>query len=154
MFNNFFLFSNEQNKFDFLPYDMDSILEYDFINGEYSDWADVNVFRWGNFSKRSNRPIPYAPLCFRILKVREFRDMYIRHLRNILSIIFKPNGILFDRISSLKEYLTPFIVADSNFIMNDPIQSLSSFLITSENILQYVARRYHTAVKQIAIFKE
>ncbi len=58
MYNNYFLFNNPQTqKFEFLPYDYDFCLDRDAPSGEYNDWADVNVYRWGNFSRHRSRGI-------------------------------------------------------------------------------------------------
>lgn len=152
MNNNVYLYNEKLNqKFEFWPYDYDSTYEYDrFITGEYDDWAKIDIYRWGNFSKRQGRSIPYAPLALRTLNVKEFKERLTRYFHVILSRIFNPyQGPLIPRINELKRYLSSFVNSDYHFIMHDPVRSVNTFRATIHKIKQYIKRRYDNAMKQL-----
>lgn len=68
--------------------------------------------------------------------------------------IFNPFGVLIQRIDALRDYLAPFVSADSHFIMNDPVQSVETFRMTIDRIKKYIGRRYHNAMNQLRNFNE
>jgi spore coat protein CotH len=149
MSNNMYLY-NDDAMFETIPYDYDATFEYDaMITGEYTDWADVNIYKWGNFSKRSSRSITYAPLTLRTLQVKEWRDLYTRWFHVFLQKVFRPDGILVDRIKALRDYLLPFVGRDGHFVLSDPVRNQDTFRVVIDQIIKYIGRRHATAIKQL-----
>ncbi len=147
--NNFYLYENPtDNRFYYIPFDLDNTLGIDFFG---VDWADRDVYKWYNENE-------HRPLTERILKVPAFREEYTRIMDRLLKDEFSPT-ILHARIDKLKsmiqsaaerdEYRTydyGFTIDHFNESFDNP---LDEFGHVRYGLKEFIARRHSRALSQL-----
>ncbi len=146
--NNFYLYENPMdNKFYYIPFDLDNTLGVDFFN---KDWAEVDIYEWYNKSE-------HRPLTERIMAVPSFRAEYTRIMDRLLSQHFSPEA-LNPRINELKVQIQDaaerdtYRTLDYGFTIDDFNKSFTDRLDQFQvryGLKEFIARRYETAIAQL-----
>ncbi len=103
--NNFFLYHNlENDRFDFVSYDVDNTCGVDWVG---QDWAVRDVFNWGPDDTSQKRP-----LGDRLLAIPEYKHLFVKYLDTITTTLTKPE-IINQRIDSLKSLVTSSVLNDT-----------------------------------------
>ncbi|MFY0605835.1 MAG: CotH kinase family protein [Cyclobacteriaceae bacterium] len=147
--NNFYLYENPtDNKFYYIPYDLDNTLGVDFFG---VDWADRDMYTWFNENE-------HRPLTERILEVPAFREEFTRIVDQLLKTQFSPE-VLNPRIDEIKSMIQDaaeqdlyrtydygFTVDDFNSSFEDPLEDHRH---VRYGLKGFIARRHAKALQQL-----
>lgn len=148
--NNYYLYKNPQNnKFEYLLYDMDNTFGVDWFN---IDWASRNVNSWIN--TQSN-----LPLASRLLALPQLKEIYKFYLRKFNTQLSNPQ--LISHIDSIYNQIKPFAEADTfkgldygftNDDFRNSFDSTAAQLHVKKGIKTYIAQRVSNTTNQLGSF--
>lgn len=149
--NNFYLLHNPvDDKFYYIPYDLDNTIGIDFFPD--TDRTTVDMYKWYDESK--NRP-----LVKRIMSVQRYRELFSIYMEQLLDY-YKPNA-LFPRIDELKEMITEAAESDTyksldyGFTNEDfhtsYTNSLPEYGFVRFGVKEFISKRYANTADQLVI---
>lgn len=123
-----------------------------WIAGDYNEWHDINIFKWGDFKYIPTRIDKKRILTSRILENPTFRKMYINIWKLYLDRIWYKDGPILQRVHQYFQYLHPQIQKDYVWrfgnVQRDPELFFKFWNIT---INEYIGKRDKTAREQIIL---
>lgn len=148
--NNFYLYHNpEDDKFYYIPYDMDNTLGIDFIG---DGWTDTDIYEW--YDDRANRP-----LTRRMMENDIFRSRFSTYVDEILRDHFNPEA-LFPEIDRIQAMITEYAEADAYKAMDYGFTNADfhasftddlSYGFVKEGLKPFVSKRYQSAMDQLVL---
>jgi hypothetical protein len=109
----------------------------------------VNIYQWGNFSKRINQNTRYAPLTSRVLQTPLFKKRFTSLMSLFLQKVFNLDSPLVFRINSISNMLVKMVGRDKFTLIHSRLITEGSFLNTTRGFIDYIRRRYNSAVSQL-----
>jgi hypothetical protein len=162
-YHNYYLYYNPKTKlFEYIPYDYTFGYERKAMrNKRYKDWPDTSVLNWG-YERYTDESPKYTWLTGRILKIENYKKMFVEYIRNFITKIFNPRSVLISRIKGYKNLLMSSVRNQyyNNIYMdqinhhrnNRVLKSDETFSFMLDKIIEFVENRYYNVSQQINNF--
>lgn len=148
--NNCYLYHDPtEDRFVYIPYDLDNTLGVDFFN---VNWAQSDIYNWSDISNE------YRPLYKKFMNDVEYRSRFSFYLEGLLNEYFEPVELA-AKIGSLRSLIAQYRANDS-YASDDYGWSYDDFINSFDGSLgghvkvglrEYITERYSSATDQLQI---